>query len=76
MIECNLPTKSKLKGLEADLYNLEIRLEIQKKWVANTESFEERKAYNRLLDFVQLNSIYHGIPVEDGCDNEKNEDID
>lgn len=43
---------------------------------ANTESFEERKAYNRLLDFVQLNSIYHGIPVEDGCDNEKNEDID
>ena len=37
---------------------------------ANTESFEERKAYNRLLDFVQLNSIYQGIPVEDGCDNE------
>ena len=37
---------------------------------ANTETFEERKAYNRLLDFVQLNSIYQGIPVEDSCDNE------
>lgn len=36
----------------------------------NTETFEERKAYNRLLDFVQLNSIYQGIPVEDSCDNE------
>ena len=38
---------------------------------ANTESFEERKAYNRLLDFIQLDSIYRGIPVEDSCDNEK-----
>ena len=35
---------------------------------ANTETFEERKAYNRLLDFIQLNSIYQGIPVEDSCD--------
>ena len=37
---------------------------------ANTETFEERKAYNRLLDFIQIDSIYQGIPVEDGCDNE------
>ena len=37
---------------------------------ANTETFEERKAYNRLLDFVQLSSIYKGIPAQDGCDNE------
>lgn len=37
---------------------------------ANTKSFEERKAYNRLLDFIQLDSIYQGIPAEDGCDNE------
>lgn len=38
---------------------------------ANTISFEERKAYNRLLDFIQLDSIYQGIPVEDSCDDEK-----
>ena len=38
---------------------------------ADTESFEERKAYNRLLDFVQLTSIYQGIPVEDSCENEQ-----
>ena len=37
----------------------------------DTKSFEERKAYNRLLDFIQLDSIYQGIPVEDSCDNEK-----
>ena len=37
---------------------------------ANTETFEERKAYNRLLDFIQIDSIYDGIPVEDSCDNE------
>lgn len=38
MIECSLPPKSKYKkGLERDLHNLEIRLELQKKWVANTE---------------------------------------
>ncbi len=42
---------------------------------ANTESFEERKAYNRLLDFIQLDSIYRGIPVEDSCDNEKREKL-
>lgn len=37
---------------------------------SNTKTFEERKAYNRLLDFIQLDSIYHGIPQEEGCDNE------
>ena len=42
----------------------------------NTESFEERKSYNRLLDFIQLDSIYRGIPVEDSCDNEKKGEID
>ena len=31
----------------------------------NTETFEERKAYNRLLDFIQLDSLYDGIPLED-----------
>ena len=41
----------------------------------NTESFEERKAYNRLLDFVQLDSIYHGIPEEDNCENKQGDDI-
>ena len=42
---------------------------------ANTETFEERKAYNRLLDFIQIDSIYDGIPVEDSCDNEKREKL-
>ena len=37
---------------------------------SNPISFKERKAYNRLLDFIQLDSIYQGIPMEDGCDNE------
>lgn len=40
----------------------------------NTESFEERKAYNRLLDFTQLNSIYDGIPCEDCNEEVKNHD--
>lgn len=31
----------------------------------NTETFEERKAYNRLLDFIRLDSIYDGIPLEE-----------
>ena len=38
---------------------------------ANTESFEERKAYNRLVDFIQLDSIYRGIPQEDRCENKQ-----
>lgn len=37
-------------------------------------NFEERKAYNRLLDFTQLHSIYQGIPIEDKM-NEREEQI-
>ena len=41
---------------------------------SNTESFEERKAYNRLLDFIQLDSIYDGIPDEEPNKEVKNHD--
>ena len=37
----------------------------------DTETFEERKAYNRLLDFVQLDSIYKGLPIEDICEDKE-----
>lgn len=37
---------------------------------AKPKTFHERKAYNRLVDFIQINSIYDGIPVEDSCNNE------
>ena len=43
---------------------------------ANTETLEERKAYNRLLDFVQLGSIYNGIPEEDSCCDNELEDLE
>jgi len=42
--------------------------------VERAMNFEERKAYNRLLDFTQLHSIYQGIPVEDRL-NEQEETI-
>ena len=42
--------------------------------VERAMNFEERKAYNRLLDFTQLHSIYQGIPVEDRL-NEQDERI-
>lgn len=39
--------------------------------VERAMNFEERKAYNRLLDFTQLHSIYQGIPVEDSLDEQE-----
>ena len=42
--------------------------------VERAMNFEERKAYNRLLDFTQLHSIYQSIPVEDRL-NEQEETI-
>ena len=44
--------------------------------VERAMNFEERKAYNRLLDFTQLHSIYQGIPVEDRLNEQEERIID
>jgi len=43
---------------------------------ADTKTFEERKAYNRLLDFIQLDSIYKGIPQEESNSEWVSEDLE